>query len=438
MGCRFSYEHSQPSLRARVYRNRTFAFTMVELLAVVVVIGLLVGLLLPAVQSAREGARRLSCSSNLAQIGLAVTGYHNAFDQLPVQLSGTDGSTQVGSDNDRRLSIFVPLTNFVSLSHLANQIDSPLIRTIDDTYASASFSMMGREESQRLSNQETDASSNAWPSGGPEPFATKYPPWYTEISVYRCPSDPGVGLPSMGRNNYAACLGDGVVGASTGAMKEINGRFVVDDAMQEMINVSMRGLFIPRQVTRLADVNDGLAQTIMLGEIATDLGDGDVRTKPGVVPTESSILLRDRPNLARQCEIIDLDRPYFWNNDARQTKVANANGQGRGYRWADGMPLYTSFQTILPPNSEIMLGEDRDDADGVFSASSRHDGGAHVCMADGAVRFVTDSIDAGNASAPTVYFDGDPMYNPASPFGVWGAMGTRSSSELSPASFEPL
>jgi prepilin-type N-terminal cleavage/methylation domain-containing protein/prepilin-type processing-associated H-X9-DG protein len=407
-------------------------FTMIEMLAVLVIIGSMVALLLPAVQSTREMARRSSCGNNLLQLGLAVHGYHVAFDQYPMQLSGTDGSTVINQDNDRRLSYLVGLLPMMDSLAMWESIQSPLDRKITDEYdmmmAFDGAEMYGDDPD--VTNQEV-ANPAPWVRGGPEPFEFRYRPWTSELAWFRCPSDPGTGSRDLGgsgmaRINFAACLGDGVIGSDTGPMKEVQGRYVFDPEGAVQCEAAMRGIFVPRTVVRSRDVTDGLAHTIMLCEIATDLGDDDIRTQPAAGP--GATVLRDQPGWGRECDLFDRDRPRFWQSFT--SKLASRPGWRRGLRWADGMPLYTGMNTILAPNRETVMRDDCDDCWGILPPSSRHQGGVNACFADGSVRFISDSIDAGDPRQPTVYVGSTQPPGSESPYGVWGALGTRASGEL--------
>ena len=424
--------------------GRRYGFTMVELLAVVAIIGVLIGLLLPAVQSAREAARRSSCSNNLMNIGIAVHSYHQSFNQFPVHLSGTDGSPVAGMDNNRRLSMLVGILPFMEQSSITELIAKP--QEAYDGYQDYGYlgmddfemideyeTEMQRESETQLDGDEAIDDEGAapktvkFPAGGPEPFVDDYVAWITEIPTYRCPSDPGVGLPSMGRTNYAACLGDGMVAINTGPMKSVNGRFEIDDKLQAETDASMRGVFVPRTRTRLKEIVDGASHTIMVAEIATNLGDKDIRTDAAVGPGET--ILRDNPGWAYDSnELMDEERPNFWL--ATTTKLTDkAAGRARGMRWADGVALFSGVNTILPPNHAIVVSSAQHDSSGYFTASSRHQGGAHVLLADGAFAFVSNSVEAGDTKAPTPYV-GSPSASQKSRYGIWGAMGTRASKEL--------
>lgn len=401
------------------------AFTMIEVFGVLLLIGLLVGILLPAVQSAREMARRTSCSNNMMQVALGVHGYHSAFKQFPMQLTGTDGSTIVGADNDRRLSYLVGVLPFVSQADLADAMDKPRKRKPNETADPYGGMMMSDGAESAASRPQLD--SEFWPAGGPEPFVRGYSPWMVDVPVFRCPSDPGIGRPSFGRVNYAACLGDGVLGADSGPFKEVNGKFVYDAQLAEQTDAAMRGIFVPRVATRLSDVIDGQSHTFLLGEMATGLGDSDTRTRPA--PGPGAKVLRDNPSWARQTELISLERPQFWESPAMGAKLA-ALDKRRGFRWADGMPLFTGFNTILPPNREITMRADQEACWGILPPSSRHQSGVNMAMADGSIHFFTDSIEAGDPHAPTVYAGSVHPRGSESPYGLWGALGTRASAEL--------
>ncbi len=401
-------------------------FTLVELLVVIAIIGVMVGLLLPAVQAAREAARRMSCGNNMKQIGLGLHNYHAAYNKLPYHMQGTyelnanvGGTVPIGgganaSNNRRRLSFLVGLTPFVEQQALWEQISSPNVFKANGTQLPAGQS---------------------WSAMGPAPWTTDYAPWMTDVSTLRCPSDPGVGLPALGRTNYIACLGDTTDWLENGGSQFNTNNMNWPDNSQRA-RASCRGVFVARLQLGLRDVLDGTANTIMGGEASSDLGDRDKSTAPSIT-NQPWADVHTMPQLCQTKMQIDPLRPRFWCPAAGGTGCTaptlpgvNAN-QYRGYRWADGAPLYTGFNTILAPNREICLGGG-DGSTGYLPPSSRHQGGCHVIMADGAVKFITDSIESGNQNSPTVHFNLATALPPGSqsPYGLWGSLGTRASKEV--------
>lgn len=397
----------------KVEKRLRRGFTLVELLVVIAIIGVLVGLLLPAVQAAREAARRMSCSNNMKQLGLAVHNYHSAYDQLPMQLGGTyredDSSTFDLANNqklnDFQLSYLVGLLPFFEQQSVWEQVSAPLGVDVDNNLITPAYAPMG-----------------------PRPDETAYLPWVTELPALRCPSDPGTGLPAQGRTNYAACIGEGLDWLDHGLYRQGAGFETSVDQARD-VRASGRGMFIPRQKMAFRDVLDGLANTVMLGEIITDLGDRDVRSSPAIHGGGGrSGQVTHRPSVCREDPSLFNERkPGFW---AGTVDIAG-DERKRGYRWSDGRALYTSFTTILSPNRELCFGHG-DDSVGTLTASSRHPGGAHVVMGDGAVKFITDSIDAGDSTIGTVKRHEGGVRAPGSisPYGLWGALGTRASKEV--------
>jgi prepilin-type processing-associated H-X9-DG protein len=276
----------------------------------------------------------------------------------------------------------------------------------------------------------------AWPPMGPTPEEVQYIPWTTDIPTYRCPSDPGFGLPSLGRTNYTACLGDSSWQLHYGSWDD--NRTMITQGRSEQARAAHRGFFIPIQDSKFRDVLDGLANTIAMGEIVTDLGDNNIRgqvTENGANVSAPGVSLPNIRNNPSVCQpLVDAQRPRFWNPTYKMISRALF---GRGYRWADQGALFTGSLTILPPNREICgpfntLGTTLN-----ATMSSQHQGGAHVLMGDGAVKFITDSIEAGNSRAPAVWLNGTGPASPGSqsPYGLWGALGTRASSEVISQSF---
>ena len=154
---------------ARCQRRRRDAFTVIELVVVVTIIAMLVGLLMPAVQSARESARRLQCVNNLKQIGVALNSYVTSQSVYPpINLISVGGARYYAGHNHS------PLARM--LSELDN---GPLYNAIN-------FSWMGDSPPSLIANHTVLTAS---------------------LSAFTCPSDPQPSVPGYGRVNYRFCIG---------------------------------------------------------------------------------------------------------------------------------------------------------------------------------------------------------------------------------------
>ncbi len=390
--------------------SRRVGFTLVELLVVIAIIGVLVGLLLPAVQAAREAARRMSCSNNFKQIGLGLHNYHSAYKQLPMNAGGTKFTPGNSGDKDNRywLSWMVGVLPFVEQQALWEQIANPFV--------------FDRNGALLPPAQQFAAM-------GPVPWHENYQPWLTQVPTYRCPSDPTQPAPArVAFTNYHASAGD--------AYFEQHHSGLNDDGTDRNHGVWgseaaarwARGTFRNRHVTKFRDILDGLSNTIAAGEIAVDKREYEVKTA----------VYRDDTNLNRAPNywerFQDPERPAYWAPTVNQNGDPGIDGSpnhGRGRRWTDARPQFSHVNMIRPPNSYTVV---RGHGDfGYGAVASRHVGGAHILMADGAVIFITDSIESGNQNQ-VPYSNDDPTFGEGgsgqkSPYGLWGALGTKASNE---------
>ncbi|TWU47647.1 hypothetical protein Poly51_54490 [Rubripirellula tenax] len=395
-------------------------FTLVELLVVIAIIGVLVGLLLPAVQAAREAARRMSCSNNFKQLGLAVHNYHSAYKKISDFQGGTYnyGSSAVPptANTDNNLSHLPGLMPFMEQQALWEQISNPwLVPTTAPN--PGTIQAMGPDPNLSLTNHSN---------------IENYDPWLTNVPTLRCPSDPGVGLPAQGRTNYAACLGDSYIFHN--GWDAIGGNGVPwrngDGRRTPQLEGQSRGFYVPRIKGRsFSEVTDGLANTICMGEIPTGLGDSDTRTQAGISGGNNHSG-NNRLDIRACAGWIDPLRPQFW--DPTVTSRSNPGETERGYKWASGRAWYSGGYTIFPPNSHACAG--RNETTTVNAPfGSRHQGGCHVLMGDGAVKFITDSIESGASGAAgqhVISYGNTDDFGSASFFGLWGALGTRNGNEV--------
>jgi prepilin-type N-terminal cleavage/methylation domain-containing protein len=346
------------------------AFTLIELLVVIAIIAILIALLLPAVQQAREAARRTQCKNNLKQAGLAIHNYHDVFNVVPMAAgrNGTDNGT-----GGRRQSGFVGMLPYFDQAPLYNLIMS------GGTGASV------------------DGTTNYWQNSF-VPWDNNHRAVRERLPMLQCPSDSAdKNDPVKGGTNYMFSRGD-TTWDHNAAWNGNGGR--------------NRGMFVGggnNSGTRgFRDVTDGLSNSIAMAERIKAKANGRT-VRDGTI--NKSIHQDDYRANPAICLTQDFD-------PATGRYTGNVGNWG-GARWMDGTSNFTGVTTVLGPNKPSCTSPtDSDQYDGVMDPTSLHTGGAHVLMGDGAVRFISDNIDTGNTTAPV------PVGSTPSPYGVWGALGS--------------
>ncbi len=214
------------------------AFTLVELLVVIAIIGVLIALLLPAVQMAREAARRMQCSNKLKQLGIAVHNYHDAFNALPAGNGGPYGKTPLKVNNQfhPQWSIFVSLLPFMEMNALYEQFLSTNL-------------------------QDDIVTGTAWYSTGTT-YKTTSPATENIVALF-CPSDGATGTQPAerhGMTSYRYNRGD-----NPGAIMDNadgNGQPIYNNSW----NRGSRGPFGYWSWYNLAAISDGTSNTLMFSE----------------------------------------------------------------------------------------------------------------------------------------------------------------------------
>ncbi|NNJ27964.1 DUF1559 domain-containing protein [Alienimonas chondri] len=371
----------QSSLARRSRRG----FTLIELLVVIAIIAILVSLLLPAVQQAREAARRSQCQNNLKQLGLAFHNYHSTYKVFPPAGNGPQSGPEAA------LSPLVPLTPYMDQTAMWNQMTRPLDTDGDGTPNYQAF--------------------GPWPN--PD-NGNGYPPFRTQIASLLCPSD-GTDPDGAAETNYAMNYGDNGYAGSEG-----------DTGLPLRVG---RGMFYPiwgrsggrkYPSTGLRDARDGTTSTLLAGEV----GRAGQRRFQGGVKWGVSLTVADeayedpRGTCLENPAVVNVNTPGFYAaGDYRDTQ---------GKSWATTWAPYTGFHTILPPNSPSCRAQTDRHVDrhaGIISSGSFHSGGVQVVLCDGSVNFISEAIDTGDLSATGVKFG-------PSPYGTWGALGSRDGGEV--------
>ncbi|MGE0608887.1 MAG: DUF1559 domain-containing protein [Pirellulales bacterium] len=316
------------------------AFTLVELLVVIFIIGLLIALLLPAVQAARGAAQRAQCANNLHQLGLAFHNYVSSKGVMP----------GIGATADVTFSFQAQLLPYVEQGSLQDLIDFNQPLTLG-TGGSATFNPV---QAQAMA---------------------------TRVQIFLCPSDGGsstfsgyFGAPQSEGCNY-------VVNTGSGTGVNVDTRYPSDGIMYW-------GAYLP-----ISAVYDGSSNTMLMSE--TLLGAGSTWTSGvpkfngrhyasvgsfGMVSNGQGIA----SNRSGGAAVIDPDLA---------TIIATKNPSWAGNRacaWIWGRDFITGFNAYMTPNAK--LPDVTANGFGWFSARSMHPGGVNVLMVDGSVRFAKNDI----------------------------------------------
>ena len=219
-------------------RNLRRAFTLVELLVVIAIIGILIGMLLPAVQSVREAARRTSCSNNLRQLGLAVLNYETSTGEFPVNQVGPGRTNGNGGYESGFYSWLVPLLPYFEQNNLFEQISLNINNGDDFGY------MIGSDH--------------------PNAIAAN-----TKIDMLLCPSDIpthenvlAMGAANPASDNYAGNAGWPSYSTGFSGERNVRGRF---NGIISFVNPS-EDVNWHQPATEISDVLDGTSNTFMISE----------------------------------------------------------------------------------------------------------------------------------------------------------------------------
>ena len=321
-----------------MYRHRTIGFTLVELLVVIAIIGVLVALLLPAVQAAREASRRSKCTNNSKQLGLALHNYHDVFRVFPINYSqsaqGFNAPSGNSGDNDsRQCSWMALILPYIEQSNLYNTIN---------------WNLGMKDSGGRPTSNVAIAQS--------------------VVPTYRCPSDasgavgngrygtrewlgrwPDDIFGKFGGTNYKGCMGSdwnwGVfanpMGGTPNGLDGGNGIFVRDE--------NVRGAN-PKDVRNMSQVTDGLSNTLAIGEALPEL----------------------------------VSHTWWYGMNATEaTSAIPLNYYVGVFRTTNSRTNYFGSQTLFAPFW---------DWNNNYSFASQHPGGGMFTYGDGSTRFISENI----------------------------------------------
>jgi prepilin-type N-terminal cleavage/methylation domain-containing protein/prepilin-type processing-associated H-X9-DG protein len=313
-------------------------FTLVELLVVIAIIGLLIALLLPAVQAAREAARRMECSNKIRQISLAVHNHHDAYDALPygvltLSLDNPHG-TKWWHDGAAGVSLFAHLFPFMELAS-AQEVTVTAMKKTNADFTLHEPVRNGIVQWWNGTTRDITLVTDALPLN----------PVEMELSQFVCPSCPA-GPRATNYDSYAKSNFTGLIGPhSSVAWKDVNGGGGVNRS--DSYNFNFQGVFVPNRRFNFNDITDGTSNTLIFSESSQ------------IYSVGGSTNISPAPPLVAYWQIKYLGHLLRSSCNEAKCKINSPN-----------------------PGSSTE-----------YHVSSMHSGGVNFGLGDGSVRFTSDMID---------------------------------------------
>jgi len=317
-------------------------FTLVELLVVIAIIGVLVALLLPAVQAAREAARRSQCQNNMKQLGLALLNYESAKKEFP---AGSSGIIGIPNNTAPYYSPQAQLLAYFEQGVIA----------------------------QRINFKESPWSTNNYAVARSQP------------GLFMCPSDAtnsDPGRADMGWSNYHANAGSWIRLA-----KQWDGVFGPYSPSNEDATIGGHPQLPP---VTIGQIIDGTSNTVAFAEMANGYGnDASAAKDPKADCFEKSSISSGSPTATRTAIA-----GFQWET-SNLAPFAPGTWRWRGYPWSEGTMWRTWYNHMLPPNSNCWKPCTGDGCwwDVISPPSSHHSGVVNAVMCDGSVEAIADDID---------------------------------------------